>query len=268
MLIKSFEAYRQGRDALLHAIESAIADEPRIMAAWLFGSFGRGTQDDLSDLDLWLVVPSADIDEMVARRRDFVKQFGEPVLMLEAPQNAPVGGGYLMVYYDGPAGAYQVDWYWQPEPDAAVPAAVRMLKSVVELTHEEREVRFANKAADPAITNQAAHIVGFFWAMLHICAKYAVREPDADRMALLPVVLVPWSQMGQRCGESVDVEVWKRRLQQSISAKIQLLRQLGQHMMAWQEQLAQAGTETPQNMASSVLCFLDYIEEVQGAESR
>lgn len=266
MLTKSFEDYRQGRDALLQAIETAIAGEPQIVAAWLFGSFGRGTQDDLSDLDVWLVVSNADIDEMVARRRDFVKQFGKPVLMLEAPQNAPVGGGYLMVYYDGPVGAYQVDWYWQPEPDASVPAAVRILKSAVELTHEEREVRFANRPADPAITNQAAHIVGFFWAMLHICAKYAAREPGTDQMALLQVVLVPWSQIGQRCGESVDLEVWKRRPQQGISAKIQLLRQLGQHMMAWQEQLAQAGTETPQDMALSVLRFLDYTEEVQGAE--
>ena len=52
---------------------------------------------------------------------------GSPLLILEAPQNAPAGGAYLLVLYPGQAGPQQVDWYWQPPSAARMPARCRVL---------------------------------------------------------------------------------------------------------------------------------------------
>lgn len=98
------ERRQEERAALLkHAHETAEAD-PRVAAAWLFGSFGRGEPDALSDLDLFLVVGDAYLDAVAGERRAFVARVGEPILLLEAPQNAPPGGAYLMALYEGDDG--------------------------------------------------------------------------------------------------------------------------------------------------------------------
>lgn len=261
---KSYDAYRGGRDALLRVIQSALDGDRQVAAAWLFGSFGRGEQDDLSDLDVWLVIPDGDIEGRVAQRRAEAARYGTPLLLLEAPQNAPEGGGYLMAYYEGAVGPYQVDWYWQPRSSAAAPSAVRMLKDVVGLTRDNRDVRFSAGAVDPEHANRTEHIVGFFWAMLHISAKYAARQPDASRLALLPQVLAPLSQISERCGEELDqasIQAWD---QASLPAKLAVLRHLGDRMMAFQERLAQQSTETPLAMARNVARFLEYLDDRQG----
>ena len=75
------------RAAILTAIELACAAHADVAAAWLIGSFGRGTHDDWSDLDVWVVTdgPAADL----------IKTPGEPLLTVEAVQNAPHGGAFF-----------------------------------------------------------------------------------------------------------------------------------------------------------------------------
>src|SRR4051812_13184180 len=46
-------AYRAERDTLLRRVQQALERDPRVAAAWLFGSLGRGSEDALSDLDLF-----------------------------------------------------------------------------------------------------------------------------------------------------------------------------------------------------------------------
>src|SRR5437868_5689604 len=104
---------RAERAALLQRAIALLKADERVCAAWLFGSLGRGDADDLSDLDLWVVVEDEHIEEIVAARRDYVARLAEPLLMEEAPQNAPAGGGYLLALYGGDGGPHQVDWYWQ-----------------------------------------------------------------------------------------------------------------------------------------------------------
>src|SRR5437588_6286399 len=88
------ETRRAEREALLQRVVALLKADERVCAAWLFGSLGRGTADDLSDLDLWVVVADERIKEIVAAQRDYVARLGEPLLIEEAPQNAPVGGSY------------------------------------------------------------------------------------------------------------------------------------------------------------------------------
>ena len=44
--------YAQARERLLERIAAGLAADRRFMAAWLSGSYGRGEQDAVSDIDL------------------------------------------------------------------------------------------------------------------------------------------------------------------------------------------------------------------------
>src|SRR2546423_11953623 len=112
---------RAEREGLKRRAVDLLKGDHRVIAAWLFGSLGRGDADDLSDLDLWVVVADEQIGEVVRERQEYVARLDEPVLIEEAPQNAPSGGGYLLVLYGGQAGPPQVDWDWQARSDARRP---------------------------------------------------------------------------------------------------------------------------------------------------
>lgn len=47
------EQYTAARDELLAKIIAFLKDDPRFLAAWLAGSFGRGEQTWLSDKENW-----------------------------------------------------------------------------------------------------------------------------------------------------------------------------------------------------------------------
>nr|MBA2285799.1 nucleotidyltransferase domain-containing protein [Ktedonobacteraceae bacterium] len=117
----SLQVRRTEQEALLQQALVVLQADQRVVAAWLFGSRGRGTSDALSDLDVWVIVRDEFIEVASAERESFVAQCGSPVLVLEAPQNAPAGGAYLMALYPGQAGVQQVDWYWQRQGDASRP---------------------------------------------------------------------------------------------------------------------------------------------------
>jgi len=53
---KALSAYQAERDALLERIHMALQSDPRVVAAWVGGSVGAGTADELSDLDIWVVI--------------------------------------------------------------------------------------------------------------------------------------------------------------------------------------------------------------------
>src|SRR5215472_20059 len=104
----------QEREALLQSVIKMLEQDARVVAAWLFGSLGRGEGDGLSDLDVWVVTADEYSRFVHAGRQDFVAHLAPPLLVLEAPQNAPEHGAYLLTLYPGQAGPHQIDWYWQP----------------------------------------------------------------------------------------------------------------------------------------------------------
>ncbi|HUZ01769.1 MAG TPA: hypothetical protein VMU89_15575 [Thermomicrobiaceae bacterium] len=99
---------RDERQALLDRAVEMLAADRRVAAAWLVGSLGRDAADDLSALDLWVVVEDDHMAAIAADRRAFAARIGRPVLVQEAPRNAPPGGAYLLVLYHGEAGSQQV----------------------------------------------------------------------------------------------------------------------------------------------------------------
>jgi len=51
---------------------------------------GRGAGDDLSDIDLWIVVDDDCIDSIVAAPDGFVRAIGGTIMEIHAPANAPM----------------------------------------------------------------------------------------------------------------------------------------------------------------------------------
>ncbi len=180
--------YRAERDALLQHITSILERDQRVRAAWLFGSLGRGDEDDLSDSDVWVVVADEHLGAIVTERREYVAQAGSPLLLVEAPQNAPTGGAYLMAIYEGKAGPHLVDWYWQARSDAPeVPRQTRLIvnRAQAAASGSARRDGATGPSSEQDPLESIANAISFFWAMLLIVAKYAARSPWEDRMGLL-----------------------------------------------------------------------------------
>src|SRR5262245_25065122 len=104
------QARRTELDTLLQRAVTLLKADDRVVAAWLGGSFGRGSYDDLSDLDLYVVVPDEHSATINARRHEYVTRLGPPLLIQDVPQNAPPGGAWLLVLYNGSAGPLEIDW--------------------------------------------------------------------------------------------------------------------------------------------------------------
>lgn len=64
--------------ALLLRVVELLRAEPRVLAAWLYGSHGRGEADEYSDLDVWVV--TEDVDGLLADWPTLAGGLGEVVL--------------------------------------------------------------------------------------------------------------------------------------------------------------------------------------------
>ncbi len=165
---------RDERAALLQRAITLLQGDERVVAAWLIGSEGRGEADELSDIDLWVVVADEHIDVVKAQRREIVARLGAPVLVLtvDAPPAAPPSGAYLLALYPGQAGALHVDWRWQPRSGATLPRQqARVLFDRVGLpTAAETGTRTRAERAATA----SAQVSGF-WGQSAITVKAVVR---------------------------------------------------------------------------------------------
>lgn len=118
------EAYVQAREALLERIVTTLKNDERFVAAWLAGSFGRGEQTWLSDLDIHVVVADAYSERLCAtpwpfgaktteERLALFKQFGMPAIIYDAHSNNQISGTFTHVVYQ--ESAQNVDWMLLPQ---------------------------------------------------------------------------------------------------------------------------------------------------------
>ncbi len=175
---QALAAHRAEREEWLTATHAQLEDDERVDAAWLFGSLGRDDGDELSDIDLFVIVNDAEFDELVARRYDFLARIAQPLLVLEAPQNWPPGCVYNMALYPGASGPHQVDWYWVRRSAARLPTETRLLFDRIGLAQQESPTHF-DYAPVPERTPEevATQNVNSFWVMWLIAAKYIARYP-------------------------------------------------------------------------------------------
>ncbi len=183
-LAASLREHREDRAALLASLSASFQADPRIRAAWLWGSFGRNEADDLSDLDPWLIVSDEAAPQMGPSLGQYIYNTGSLISAGEDPSNAPPGGGSYGSLHEGRHGLLHVDCYWQPlSAQVSVPEHAVLFDRLNE--HAEQSlVSPLSTAHKPSITGPIEDGLGFAWLMFSIAAKYLARDPSSD-MALL-----------------------------------------------------------------------------------
>src|ERR1700730_10139474 len=136
-MIYTLTMYRANRDALLQHILAVLSADERFVAAWLTGSVGRNEDDDLSDLDLSVVVADAFSEQFCScnpvaitnntspERQALYKQFGQPLVLREDRSWPGEGSCFNHVSYRETA--LVVDWVFLTLAKAQRPAQSRVL---------------------------------------------------------------------------------------------------------------------------------------------
>ena len=252
---------RQERDALLERVTLLLEQDTRIVGAWLFGSLGRGTPDDLSDIDLFLVIDDPYADAVIADRQTHIEALGVPLLVLEAPQNRPPQGAYNMALYDGQFGPHQVDWYWQPCAHAAIPTETRVLLDRVGLSRLDTPPHFDYQPVperDPVEVK--AQTVNFFWVMLLIAAKYVARDPDSQDMGLLNFVQSLHQEVREIAPDASPSLELPLSNASTPADKMRLLRALAADVETLLPRIAAQGIAVPDAIVPPAHRYLDLIE--------
>ncbi len=181
MRMNPWDGYVTSRQLLLDKITLALSRDERFIAAWLTGSFSREEEDELSDLDLTVVVADAYSNLLCRRERQvssstiperlaLFNQFGQPAVIHENNKNAPEGGTFTFTLYAG--SALMVDWTLVPQANVQRPEHSRLLfdKVGILLAHPD-VVDDIEKRME-----RISELCAFFWMMIAITIKYIYRN--------------------------------------------------------------------------------------------
>ncbi len=178
---RTLVCYAAVREKLLAEIVASLATDDRFVAAWLTGSFGRGEEDAISDLDLNVVVADSHAERLCSRpwqvgagttdeRLTLVNRFGRPAVIHENHRNAPEGGSFTFVLYAETA--LMVDWILVPQSKAKRPQQCRVLFDKVGVaTQPPATVESLERRVE-----RASEQVAFFWMMAAVTVKYLIRQ--------------------------------------------------------------------------------------------
>ncbi len=275
MLHESLRTRGRERDALLARVNDVLAADHRVRASWIEGSVGRGEDDGFSDLDVGVVIADHEAPVLARRperpmtytaltsspRAAFAAAAADPLLVMEAPHNAPQGGAFLSTFVPGSQGPHGIDWIWQPLSAAQPPPDCRMLF----------DRRDASESAVPPVipdvdrdditrtpfetTVQAACS---FWSMLLWSAKGVARAPDTADMPLLRYVEADLRRIEDYTG-SAQPEHPSGAMRRGVD-KVRLLRDHAEHMQKLAPQLASVGIVLPHQLPHQVEQLLDVVE--------
>ena len=175
------ETYRQSREDLLARIVEELSNDERCVAAWLMGSYGRNDADEVSDLDLTVVVAQPYSGALCTRqaqvspttteeRLQLFRKFGEPALIHENNNNAPIDGTFTFVLYSG--SALMIDWVLRPHMNVERP-----FQSVLLFDKGNIPVSAPPVPEDLEESKKTvAEVWAFFWMMTAVTIRYIVRE--------------------------------------------------------------------------------------------
>lgn len=256
------------RDALLGRLGPVVAADSRITAAWVGGSIGRNSADALSDIDLHLAVDDRHIDIVASHRRQFPALIEEPLLLMDAPQNSPPGGGFLVSLYARTAGPLQLDWNFHAHSRARIGTDTSVLWERVSVERlSVGEFRWDYQpvpAASPV--EVATQSLEAFWAMLLITAKGVARQPTAAEMPNLGYVLRSLNEVREFvAGHSEPEEL---SATSDPAEKLRQLRDLAAQMENVVPAAARRGCAVPPKIAVAAAEYLTLIEHIVNAADR
>jgi hypothetical protein len=228
---------------------------------------GARRGDAVSDLDVWVVVHD---DALPAIRTDaYAVPFGigDPLYVLEAPYNGPLGGTSLNTAFDGEqTGAHLVDWYFQPASIATRPPQLRLLFDRAGLPISDEPAPYGNPDRGRSETADTVQKVRFFWQMLLICAKYAYRSPNEERMGLLVYAVNALNDVRRFVGQPFGADANELPAHPAPAEKLALLRSLADDMTACMPTVARIAEEQGEDwrisptILPSARRFLTFIE--------
>ncbi|MGB3330852.1 MAG: nucleotidyltransferase domain-containing protein [Thermomicrobiales bacterium] len=174
-------AYARERDLLRAHLVAALARDPDVQAIWLEGSFGRGTADDVSDLDLGIVIRDERLPAIAADPGAAVRTLVGTCLDIPAPANAPPGGAFVLTWvrWGELEIPFQVDWYWYPASSAIRPDAARVL---LDRLPTALAVAVPHRMSRPERDAAIADAIGQALSMALIAAK-SIHRGNAWRIA-------------------------------------------------------------------------------------
>jgi predicted nucleotidyltransferase len=187
----------RARQSWLDAAARAWREDPSIVAAWLWGSEGRGAADPLSDFDVFVILTDEEaLDDVESR----FHELGEVLWAREVPYNAPEAGRYFTVGYPGPVLPVTVDWYWQSAGHAVIGSDTRVLVEKAPIARTDtptfdlfpnvRDAVAYRQPDDPRAQLEGQLV--WFWFMYGPLSKAAARgkvDTVADHIPLLDAVL-------------------------------------------------------------------------------
>ncbi|GHO62919.1 hypothetical protein KSC_018110 [Ktedonobacter sp. SOSP1-52] len=255
--------YARNRDEHLAQILAFLRNDERFVAAWLTGSIGRNEGDELSDFDLRVVVADAYAEQLCAcspqqvgtvtsaERLALYKQFGQPLVLCEAPGFPPTGGCFNHVVYRETA--ITVDWVLIPQKDAHIPQQeCRLLLDKVGLpsalpVSESTQERLRLASRD----------VSAFWMMTSISIKYVLRGDliMGDRFIFGNAYLL--QDVKQRvAGETLHWQRMNMPFATTRAEQVTLIRQLCAEMQEEMRKLVAQGGQVPDDPMSIIEVWL------------
>ncbi|MGZ3714068.1 MAG: nucleotidyltransferase domain-containing protein [Ktedonobacterales bacterium] len=246
-------AYVEARTELLERITRTLSEDERIAAVWLSGSFGRGEETWLSDLDLHVVVADAfsaslcaapwnEAAKTNAERVALFSQFGMPGLIYERLQHASYDGVILtnVVYQES---AQSVDWLLIPQAIAHRESSSLLLFDKVGLPEPPApELESVEQRVE-----RSSRQVGFFW----IIACGSARALAAGKFSLFASYLIELEQALQgvkatlRGDPTPFVKSTDRKMAVTQEACAAILRELCDEMEGLMPRVVQLGGYIP-----------------------
>lgn len=146
--------------------------EPTAIEGHIFGSIARGSTDEFSDIDIWLIFNDEDMKGILEKRFEYYAKVGDIVHIVEAPQNSPVGGVQSAVLYKTKVGLLIVDYSLCPLSTAFTTKESKKLFGNIDLPLGEAGFN------QQKVTVSDVYRIDFFIGFIFNGIKKIVRKDD------------------------------------------------------------------------------------------
>ena len=242
----SLKTYQQSREVLLTSIITELSSDERCAAAWLAGSYARNDADEVSDLDIRIVIVEPHSEILCARQEQvsqkttperlaLFSKFGKPALIHENNNNASEGGTFTFVLYSD--SALMVDWTLLPQKNAERPFQSLLLFDKVNIP--------VSSPPEPEELEQSRKYIAeqwaFFWMMSAVTIKYIIRNDNVFVTRWIEVLqgLVEEIERQLRGEPSEYIRGSRTQLQSTREKQIESIRSLCRTMQALTPQIEQ-----------------------------
>lgn len=267
-MTKNVESYFKTKEVFLEALIEKLSSNEQFVAAWLTGSFSRGEQDALSDIDITLVVADERCQTLCARsklvsaqttkeRYDLFCLFGQPAFIHENNHNAPEGGTFTFVAYD--QNAIMVDWILRPLSGSQRPEVTRLLFDKVGIPVQPP----ADPKSQMQRAEEASEIMAFFWMMSAVTVKYIYR---GDRV-FVNTWLEELTKLVFEVEQRIEGQTWQYKrgshteLKITPGEQITALHQLCERMENLKHQLARLGGYVAKSPMTTIETLMKIAQE-------